>query len=137
MYRQYFYSGECTPKGFNDQFFTILDTLDVVKPIDFHAIAWTYLALSFFWFVSGLLLVLYVHKKTLKWANFFIYFWVFNTVIIAIADLVVGIFMSRDYSIISVRKLKVFCTKRFKCQNFRKNWKNSPLTIPWKVSQFY
>lgn len=105
MYRQYFYSGDCIPMGFNDSLFMVLDTVEIVKPIDIHAIVWTYLALSFIWFVSGLLLVLYVNKESLKWANFFIYFWVFNTLIIAVADVVVGIFMGRDYSIISVRKI--------------------------------
>lgn len=107
MYRQYFYSGNCVPKGFDDTLFKVLDTVETVKPIDVHAISWTYLALNFFWMVSGLLLVLYVNKKSLKWASFFIYLWVFNTLIIAIADLIVGIFMSKDYYNISVRNLLV------------------------------
>lgn len=107
MYRQYFYSGECQPAGFNDTLFEVLETVDIVKPIDVHAISWTYLALSFFWLVSGVLLALYVNTKRLKWANFFIYFWVFNTLIICVADVIVGVFMARDYSTISVRKVQV------------------------------
>lgn len=105
MYRQYFHSGNCIPNGFDDSLFTVLDTVETVKAIDMHAISWTYLALSFFWFVSGLLLVLYVNKNSLKWANFFIYLWVFNTLIISVADVIVGIFMSKDYSSISVSNI--------------------------------
>uniref|UniRef100_A0A336MN33 CSON002607 protein n=1 Tax=Culicoides sonorensis TaxID=179676 RepID=A0A336MN33_CULSO len=101
FYRQYFYKGDCTPNGFDNSLFSILDSVNIVKPIDIHAISWTYLALSFIWFVSGLLLLVFVNKKNLKLSSFFIYFWVFNTLIISIADLIIGIFMARDYSIIS------------------------------------
>ncbi|XP_063700915.1 uncharacterized protein LOC134831182 [Culicoides brevitarsis] len=97
MYRQYFKNDECLSRNFNDSIFSVLDDVQTVSPVDIHAISWTFLTISFFWFVAGLLLVIYVTKYRLKNANFFIYFWIFNTLIVSIADVVVGIFMSRDY----------------------------------------
>lgn len=89
-------------QNFNSTFFENLTDINSIKPIDVHAGVWVYLCLSFIWLCSGALMILYVKEKYIKNANFFLYFWVFNTFIISVLDVVFGAFFSKDYSLIAV-----------------------------------
>lgn len=102
MFSLYF-QGNCTPPGFPQDIFKVLDEVQTLTPLDVHAWMWVFLCISFVWFVSGLLLIIYVHKQNMKYANIFLYFWIINTMTVIVLDVVIGSFFARDYTNISQR----------------------------------
>lgn len=78
---------------------------------------WVVLSLSFVWLLSSLTLLMskpkFINKKVYKWpifpdvkkshlkyANVFIYFWVFITIVVSVIDLVLFILFALDYDTI-------------------------------------
>lgn len=102
MFKLYF-QGECRPPNFPEDIFAVLDEVSTLTPLDVHAWNWVYLCVSFLWFVSGLLLIIYVNKHNMKYANIYLYFWIINTVTVLVLDVVIGSFFARDYHNISER----------------------------------
>ncbi|XP_055708426.1 uncharacterized protein LOC129804821 [Phlebotomus papatasi] len=95
-----YFRGPCELPYFPPIDFGIVDNLPLLDPIDVHAMAWAYLIISFFWLISSLTIILTCKEEYIRYANIFLYIWIFITLAISIVDMALGILFGLDYGVI-------------------------------------
>lgn len=100
LYDMYFRSEGCTPAQYPSIDFQAIEDLELLSSSTVNIWMWVVLSLSFVWLLSSLTLLMNVKKSHLKYANVFIYFWVFITLVVSVIDLVLFILFALDYDTI-------------------------------------
>ncbi|XP_059614453.1 uncharacterized protein LOC132260398 [Phlebotomus argentipes] len=95
-----YFRGPCDLPHFPAIDFGVVDGLPLLEPIDVHAMAWTYLIISFFWLISSLTIIITCKEEYIRYANIFLYIWIFLTLAISIVDMALGILFGLDYGTI-------------------------------------
>uniref|UniRef100_A0A1L8DA46 Putative conserved plasma membrane protein n=1 Tax=Nyssomyia neivai TaxID=330878 RepID=A0A1L8DA46_9DIPT len=95
-----YFRGPCDLPDFPPLDLTIVDNLPLLEPIDVHAMAWAYLIISFFWLISSLTIVLTCKEEYVKYANIFLFIWIFLTLGTSVVDMALGILFGLDYGTI-------------------------------------
>ncbi|GAB0099181.1 uncharacterized protein DMENIID0001_150270 [Sergentomyia squamirostris] len=94
-----YFRGPCELPNFPPLDFTVVNNLALLEPIDVHAMAWAYLIVSFFWLISSLTIIITCKEEYIRYANIFLYIWIFFTLALSIVDLALGILFGLDYGI--------------------------------------
>lgn len=95
---QLYFRGTCFQPGLPDIGFGVIDQLNLMTPANVHAWMWVYLAVSILWTISSVLLITVVTHRFIKFANIFLYVWIFITVGLSLMDLAFGILFGLDYN---------------------------------------
>lgn len=116
-----YFRGSCTPNSWPTVDFNALNPLNLMTPSNVYIWMWVVAALSFLWLVSSIVLITSayrlgfriddktlidsfifpaVNKKSIRYSNISLYFWIFITFSVSMIDLVLFVLFIVDYNTI-------------------------------------